>query len=264
MDPAKPMIEWVNVSKVYVSGSRPALERLSLRVGRGELLVLLGSSGSGKTTALKLVNRLEEPTTGRVRVRGRDVSEHDPWALRRSVGYVFQGVGLFPHRTVAENIGLVPELEGWPEERTRARTDELLHLVGLPPARFRDRYPDELSGGQAQRVGVARALATGPEILLMDEPFGALDAVTRARLQDELLALRARIDQTIVFVTHDLVEALRLGDRIAVLHRGRLQQVGPPAELDRAPSTPFVRDLLERLRARTREVENVLGRGAGP
>ncbi|MEX2472142.1 MAG: ABC transporter ATP-binding protein [Gemmatimonadota bacterium] len=256
------MIDLLKISKTYTSGSAPALDDVTLTVEEGETLALLGSSGSGKTTALKLVNRLEDPTSGTVRVAGRDVSGVDVHELRRSIGYVFQGVGLFPHLTVGENVGVVPRLQGWDATRIRTRATELLELVGLPADRFRDRYPDQLSGGQAQRVGVARALAADPQILLMDEPFGALDAVTRVRLQDELVDLKARLGRTIVFVTHDLIEALKLGDRVAILHRGRLHQVGTGPELYRNPKTPFVRDLLGQLENQMREAERLLGADA--
>ncbi|MEX2467114.1 MAG: ATP-binding cassette domain-containing protein [Gemmatimonadota bacterium] len=247
---------------MYTSGTAPALTEITLSVERGETLVLLGSSGSGKTTALKLVNRLVEPTTGEVHIGGEDVRSIDVHRLRRSIGYVFQGIGLFPHLTVAENVAVVPSLEGWEAGRTRRRVDDLLDMVGLPPDRFRRRYPDALSGGQAQRVGVARALAADPEILLMDEPFGALDAVTRVRLQGELVDLAKRLERTIVFVTHDLIEALKLGDRIAVLHRGALHQIGTGRDLHDRPATPFVRDLLGQLRDQIDEADRLLGGAA--
>ena len=253
------MIDATNISKIYTSGAPPALVDLTFSVKRGETLALLGSSGSGKTTALKLVNRLVEPTSGVMRIDGRDVRRMDVHRLRRSIGYVFQGIGLFPHLTVEENIGVVPRLEGWRPDRIRRRAEELLHMVGLPPERFRDRFPDALSGGQAQRVGVARALATDPEILLMDEPFGALDAVTRALLQDELVDLARRLERTIVFVTHDLVEALKLGDRVAVLHKGELHQIGTGRDLHDTPATPFVRELLGQLRQQIDEADRLLG-----
>ncbi len=253
------MIDLLSISKTYTSDSPPALADVTIRIQKGETLALLGSSGSGKTTALKLINRLEEPTSGSVRVAGRDVAEMDPYALRRSIGYVFQGIGLFPHLTVGENVAVVPRLMDWEAGRVRQRCHELLELVGLPPETYRSRYPDELSGGQAQRVGVARALAADPEILLMDEPFGALDAVTRVRLQDELVDLQARLGRTIVFVTHDLIEALKLGDRVAVLHQGKLHQIGTGRELHTHPATPFVRDLLGQLRDQIDEAERLLG-----
>ena len=252
------MIELLNVSKRFENASAPALDDVTFRVQTGETLVLLGSSGSGKTTALKVINRLIEPTSGMVRIDGRPAIEADEYALRRSIGYVFQGIGLFPNLTVRQNVGVVPGLVGWSAERTRERTEELLDLVGLPGGEFGDRYPDQLSGGQAQRVGVARALAADPQYLLMDEPFGALDAVTRTRLQSELLELKARLGKTIVFVTHDLFEALKLGDRIAVLHEGRLEQVGSGPELHHSPHTPFVRELFQQLEEQVDEVSRLM------
>ena len=209
------------------------LHSLTLAVRRGELLVLLGRSGSGKTTTLKLVNRLLEPSSGQVLVEGRASTDWDPIQLRRRIGYAIQEVGLFPHVTVERNIGLVPALEGWPRQRIQERVRELLHLVGLEPS-VASRRPRELSGGQRQRVGVARALAADPPILLMDEPFGALDALTRAELQREFLALQRRLRKTTVFVTHDLREALLLGSRIALLEAGRLVATYTPEEFLRA------------------------------
>jgi osmoprotectant transport system ATP-binding protein len=206
------------------------LEDLNLEVHRGETLVLLGRSGSGKTTALKLINCLLEPTAGEVRVEGRSTREWDPIRLRRGIGYVIQEAGLFPHFTIERNTALVPHLENWPRERIRARVEELLRLVGLDPAQFGPRYPRELSGGQRQRVGVARALAADPPILLMDEPFGALDPLTRAEIQNEFLTLQRRLGKTIVFVTHDMREALLLGTRIALLEAGRLIGLYSPAD----------------------------------
>lgn len=252
------MIELLNVSKCFDNASAPALDDVTLRVRSGETLVLLGSSGSGKTTALKLMNRLVEPTSGEVRIDGRAAAQADVHDLRRSIGYVFQGIGLFPNLTVSQNVGVVPSLMGWSAERIDARVHELLDLVGLPGDEFGDRYADELSGGQAQRVGVARALAADPEHLLMDEPFGALDAVTRTQLQTELLELQARLAKTIVFVTHDLFEALRVGDRIGVLHEGRLEQVGTGRELHGEPGTPFVRDLFRQLEEQVGEASRLI------
>ena len=246
------MIAFRGVSKRFGERGEFAVRDVDLEVHAGEILVLLGSSGSGKTTLLRLVNRLIEPTAGRVEVGGTDVAGQDPIELRRRIGYVFQGVGLFPHLDVLENVAMGPRLLGWPRARREARARELLELVGLDPTVHGARFPDELSGGQQQRAGVARALAADPEILLMDEPFGALDAITRGTLQQELLALRARIAKTIVFVTHDILEALTLGDRIAVMHAGRLQQVGTPAELLQAPANGFVHDLFARAAARFR------------
>lgn len=228
----EPAIEFCDVEYVLPNGVR-LLSALNLQVHRGETLVLLGRSGSGKTTTLKLINRLLVPSGGEIRVNGSPILETDVIALRRSIGYVIQDVGLFPHFTVERNIGLVPRIEGWPPERIRRRVEELLHLVGLE-ATLSLRYPHELSGGQRQRVGVARALAADPAILLMDEPFGALDALTRDELQREFLSLQRRLNKTVVFVTHDLREALRLGSRIALMDAGRLVTVLPPSEFVRS------------------------------
>jgi len=209
---------------------RAIVSNVSLTVSRGETLVLLGRSGSGKTTLLKLINRMLLPSQGQVLVEGRATADYDPIRLRRGIGYVIQEAGLFPHFTVAENVGLVPSLEKWDSARIAARVEELLRLVGLDPAEFSARRPRELSGGQRQRVGVARALAADPPILLMDEPFGALDPVTRAELQREFSALARRLNKTIVFVTHDVREALLLGERIALLQGGRLVALAPPQD----------------------------------
>ena len=210
---------------------RAILRGFSLAVAEGETVALIGRSGSGKTTALKLVNALLMPTEGAVRVAGRATAEWDPIRLRRRTGYVIQEVGLFPHLTIGRNVGLVPELEGWPAERIGARVRELLELVGLPAAEFAGRHPNQLSGGQRQRVGVARALAADPPLLLLDEPFGALDPITRTELQREFRGLQARLRKTAIFVTHDMREAARVADRIALLGGGRLLAVGTPAEL---------------------------------
>jgi osmoprotectant transport system ATP-binding protein len=237
------MIRLTDVSKTFDGGQTYAVEHLSFQVHKGETLVLLGSSGCGKTTTLKMINRLIEPTCGTVEVDGKDVMGQNPVVLRRQIGYVFQGIGLFPHMTVEQNVEIVPRLLGWSSESRRRRVQELLALVGLPAASFARRFPDELSGGQQQRVGVARALAADSDYLLMDEPFGALDAITRESLQQELLTLKKQLQKTIVFVTHDLHEALLLGDRIAILYEGHLEQIGAPNEILEAPATPFVRDL---------------------
>ncbi len=238
------MISLREVSKVWPGGVC-AVDRLSLEIDSGEIVVLLGSSGCGKTTTLKLINRLVEPSAGRILIEGRDVADQDPVGLRRRIGYVFQGIGLFPHRSVAANVGAIPSLLGWRAARIEARVDELLELVGLDPASYRNRRPHELSGGQQQRVGVARALAAEASILLMDEPFGALDPLTRDALQQELLAMRRRLGLTILLVTHDVSEALLLADRVAVLAAGRILQLGTPAELFASPATPEVTRLLE-------------------
>lgn len=228
---ATPVIEFRDVS--YSVEGTQVLSGLSLQVERGETLVLLGRSGSGKTTTLKLVNRLLSPTAGEVRVRGVANAESDVIRLRRSIGYVIQDAGLFPHYTVERNVGLVPRIEAWPEDRIRTRVEELLRLVGLTPE-MAARFPHQLSGGQRQRVGVARALAADPEILLMDEPFGALDPLTRDELQSEFHSLQQRLHKTVVFVTHDLREALRLGSRIALMEAGRLVTVLAPQEFVRS------------------------------
>ena len=224
---ASPVIEFRDVA--YCIDGTQVLSNLSLQVARGETLVLLGRSGSGKTTTLKLVNRLVSPTSGEVRVNGESNEKADVIRLRRHIGYVIQEVGLFPHFTVERNIRLVPQIEGWPEERIQSRVQELMQLVGLG-TELAKRYPHQLSGGQRQRVGVARALAADPEILLMDEPFGALDPLTRDELQREFLSLQQRLHKTVVFVTHDLREALRLGSRIALMEAGKLVTVLAPSE----------------------------------
>ena len=221
------MIEFRDVS--YSVNGIQVLSGLNLRVAHGEILVLLGRSGSGKTTTLKLVNRLVSPTSGQILVNGAPNDQVDVIRLRRGIGYVIQEAGLFPHFTVERNIGLVPKIEGWPEERIRARVQEMLQLVGLSPD-LASRYPHQLSGGQRQRVGVARALAADPAILLMDEPFGALDPLTRDELQREFLQLQQRVHKTVAFVTHDLREALRLGSRIALMEAGKLVTVLTPHE----------------------------------
>jgi osmoprotectant transport system ATP-binding protein len=228
---AIPAIEFRDVS--YRVAGTPVLSGFNLQVHSGETLVLLGRSGSGKTTSLKLVNRLLSPTSGEIRVKGVSNGEGDVIRLRRSIGYVIQDVGLFPHFTVEQNVGLVPKIEGWPAERVHARTQELLQMVGLA-ADMASRYPHQLSGGQRQRVGVARALAADPEILLMDEPFGALDPLTRDELQREFLLLQQSFHKTVMFVTHDLREALRLGSRIALMEAGRLVTVLAPREFLRS------------------------------
>ena len=227
-----PMIEFRDVAYALPNG-QPLLSGLNLQVQRGETLVLLGRSGSGKTTTLKLVNRLLTPTGGEVRVNGVATAESDVIRLRRSIGYVIQDVGLFPHFTVERNIGLVPRIEGWTAERIHLRVKELLQMVGLEE-QMASRYPHQLSGGQRQRVGVARALAADPSLLLMDEPFGALDALTRDQLQREFLSLQRRLGKTVVFVTHDLREALRLGSRIALMDAGRLVTVLSPEDFLRS------------------------------
>ncbi len=238
----EPIIEFRNVR--YAVGQTQILDGINFAVLPGEVLVLLGESGCGKTTTLKMINRLIEPTAGEVHVEGVSVSERDPIELRRRIGYVLQEGGLFPHFTVEENVGLVPRLEGWEKARRDERAAELLSLVGLDPAKFRKRFPNELSGGQRQRVGVARALAAEPNILLLDEPFGALDAITRSNLQREFARLVRELGKTAVFVTHDLHEALLLGSRIALMDRGRIVLVETPEDFVRSKQ-PLARAYLE-------------------
>jgi osmoprotectant transport system ATP-binding protein len=254
------MIELDHVSKQY--GGRAAVDGVSLSIERGEFFVVIGPSGSGKSTMLKLINRLIALSAGSIRIDGEDVLRVKAEELRRRMGYVFQSIGLFPHWTVERNIGTVPGLLGWPKAKIRERATELLTLLKLDPDRFRGKYPHQLSGGEQQRVGVARALAANPEILLMDEPFGALDPITRGALQDEVARIHAESRTTIVFVTHDIDEALKLASRIAIMEQGRLVQVGTPAELLSAPATDFVRDFIGRedLGVRLLSVEAVASR----
>ena len=233
INPQQPLVEFRSVTYA-INGSRKIIDNLSLDVHRGETVVLLGESGCGKTTTLRLVNRLLTPTAGEVLVEGQSTTEWDAIRLRRRTGYVIQEAGLFPHFTVAENVALVPSLESWEHDRIKQRTRELLDLVGLDSAQFADRYPRELSGGQRQRVGVARALAADPPLLLMDEPFGALDPLTRASLQKEFAELKERLGKTVIFVTHDVREALLLGSHIGLMHKGELLQLETPEEFRRS------------------------------
>ncbi len=246
------MIQADGLTKRY--GDAVVVDDFNLSVRAGELVVLLGGSGSGKTTTLKMINRLIEPTAGSVRLDGVDTTELPPHELRRRIGYVFQRIGLFPHMTVGENVAVVPELLGWPPGRIATRVDELLNLVELDPA-LRDRRPSELSGGQQQRVGVARGLAAEPRVMLLDEPFGALDPVTRERLQQSFLRIRTRLALTTVFVTHDMTEALTLADRIGVMHGGRLLQLGTPRDLLRRPADDYVDRLMSTPRRQAAVVE---------
>ncbi|HEY7782383.1 MAG TPA: ABC transporter ATP-binding protein [Ktedonobacterales bacterium] len=237
-------IEFAHVTKTYPGAAHPAVDDVSFAVRDGAICMLLGTSGSGKTTLLRMVNRLSDPTSGQVLVNGTPTVEQDPIALRRGIGYVIQQVGLFPHMTIAENVRVVPSILGQPASETDGRVDELLRLVGLEPGEFRGRYPRQLSGGQQQRVGLARALAADPAILLMDEPFGALDAITRERLQDELVRIQRGVGKTILFVTHDVAEAFKLGDQIVVLADAKLIQEGTPVELLATPATEAVSRLV--------------------
>ena len=236
------MIEIDNVSKLYDGAA--VVDGVTLTIQPRTICVVVGTSGSGKTTLLRMINRLVEPSAGAIRIDGEDIRRTQPYQLRRRIGYAIQGHGLFPHRTVAQNIATVPRLLGWDRERIRARVDELLELFQLDPAQFRNRLPFELSGGEQQRIGVARALAAGPNILLMDEPYGALDPVIRAKAQEDLLAIQRRLGTTIVLVTHDMEEAIHLGDTIAVMNKGKLLQCAAPAEIIARPATPFVAELI--------------------
>ena len=243
------MITLDGLTKQYPGTAQPAVDRISLTVPEGEVCVLIGPSGCGKTTTMRLINRMIEPTSGRIELQGRDVTHMDAVELRRGIGYVIQQVGLFPHLTIAENIATVPRLLGWDAARTDKRIDELLELVALEPATYRDRYPRDLSGGQKQRVGVARALAADPPVMLMDEPFGAIDPITRMRLQDEFQRIQARLKKTVVFVTHDLDEAIRMGDRIAILREGRVVQYDTPEAILARPANAFVEEFVGQDRA---------------
>ncbi len=237
-------LEFRGATKRYPGADRPAVDHLTLEVPAGEICVLVGPSGCGKTTAMRMVNRMIDITEGDILVGGRSVKERDQVDLRRDIGYVIQQIGLFPHRSIGDNIATVPRLLGWDKRRTAARVEELLDLIGLP-REMTGRYPAQLSGGQRQRVGVARALAADPPLMLMDEPFGAIDPINRERLQNEFLRLQAEIRKTIVFVTHDIDEAIKMGDRIAVLQQGGiLAQYAPPAELLTSPASPFVEDFV--------------------
>ena len=237
-------VRYENATKRYGDSADVAVDRLNLEVAAGEICVLVGPSGCGKTTAMRLVNRTVELSEGDVLVGGESVRDRDPARLRREIGYVIQQVGLFPHRTIAENIAAVPQLLGWKKDRIRVRTAELLELIGLDPE-LGERYPAQLSGGQQQRVGVARALAADPLVMLMDEPFGAIDPISRERLQNEFLRLQAEIRKTVLFVTHDIDEAIKMGDRIAVMRKGgRVAQYATPAELLMAPADEFVEDFV--------------------
>ena len=238
-------LEFQDVSKRFAGAIEPAVDHVSLSVEEGELVTIVGTSGGGKTTLLKMVNRLYEPDSGRILLRGRDVMEQDPVQLRHGIGYVIQQVGLFPHMTVAANVAVTPKLLKWDKPRIAARVTELLELVGLDPAEFSARYPAQLSGGQQQRVGLARALACDPAVMLLDEPFGAIDAITRAGLQNELLRIHTTQRRTWLFVTHDIREAFKLGTRVLIMSSGRVQQFATPEEIVASPANRFVYDLLK-------------------
>jgi osmoprotectant transport system ATP-binding protein len=239
-----PAIVFEHVTKRFPAATSPAVDDVYLEVPSGHLVVLLGPSGCGKTTLLKMVNRLYEHDSGRVLIEGREARSFKATELRRRIGYVIQSTGLFPHMTVARNVATVPEMLGWEKARIKRRIDELLELVGLPPAEYRGRYPAELSGGQQQRVGLARAMAADPSIMLMDEPFAAIDNITRRRLQDELLDIQRKVHKTILFVTHDVEEAIRLADNIAVMREGKVVQYDTPLNILSAPADDFVAELV--------------------
>ncbi|MDQ6693764.1 MAG: ABC transporter ATP-binding protein [Chloroflexota bacterium] len=265
---AVPAIEFEHVTKRFPGTNSAAVNDVSLIVPQGNLVVLLGPSGCGKTTLLKMVNRLYEHDSGRILVEGHEARSFKVTELRRRIGYVIQSTGLFPHMTVLKNIGSVPEMLGWSRAKIEARADELLELVGLPPGEYRNRYPSQLSGGQQQRVGLARAMAADPSIMLMDEPFAAIDNITRRRLQDELLRIQGQVRKTILFVTHDVDEAIRLADRIAVMRQGKVEQYDTPLHILSAPASAFVatlagsEDVLRRLSLLTVEsAMNPAGQG---
>ncbi len=252
------MISLHEVSKTYDNGLTRAVDKVTFNVEPGRILILLGESGCGKTTTLKMINRLIEPTSGSIEVDGKDITDIDPVSLRRSIGYVFQGIGLFPHLSVAENVGVVPDLLGWPSEKINDRVDELLNVVGLGSEQFRKRQPKELSGGQKQRVGLARALAAGPKIMLMDEPFGALDPITRTGIIDEFSKIRRQFGLTTILVTHDMSEALILADWLVIMKSGRIIASGSPAELMANPGHPYAEELLSAPRHQAEKISKII------
>ncbi|MEF2965775.1 ABC transporter ATP-binding protein [Paenibacillus sp. M1] len=247
------MIQFIGVNKVYDDGHR-VLNDLNLEIKEGEITVLIGPSGCGKTTTMKLINRLINPSSGQILIDGNNISKLDPVELRREIGYVIQNIGLFPHMTIAKNVGVVPRLLKWNKEKITAKVDELMTMVGLDPRLFANRYPSELSGGQQQRIGVIRALAAEPSIILMDEPFSALDPISREQLQDELISLQQELKKTIVFVTHDMDEAIKLADTIILMNEGRIVQSGSPERILRHPSNDFVKNFIGKKRM---QVENL-------
>jgi osmoprotectant transport system ATP-binding protein len=252
------MISLHGVSKSYDNGLTRAVDNVTFDVEPGRILVLLGESGCGKTTTLKMINRLIEPTSGNIEVDGKDIADLNPVSLRRSIGYVFQSIGLFPHMSVAENVGIVPDLLAWPASKINSRVDELLEIVGLDTEQFRGRQPKELSGGQKQRVGLARALAASPKIMLMDEPFGALDPITRAGIIDEFSKIQRRFELTTIMVTHDMSEALILADRLVIMKSGRIISSGSPAELMANPGHPYAEELLLAPRNQAEKISKIM------
>ncbi|WP_072908482.1 ABC transporter ATP-binding protein [Anaerobranca californiensis] len=257
------MIRFENVSKVYEDGFE-ALKDISFEVKKGELLVLIGPSGCGKTTTMRMINRLIEPTKGKIYIDGEDIQKVNPVLLRRNIGYVIQSIGLFPHMTIGENVALVPKLKKMDSEKYEKRVDELLEMVGLSPKMYKNRYPNELSGGQQQRIGVIRALAADPDIILMDEPFSALDPISREQLQEELVNLQEEIKKTIVFVTHDMDEALKIADRICIMKDGEIVQIDSPENILRKPANEFVSDFIGKERLKNvkefPEIEKIMSR----
>ena len=251
-------IEFQNVSKRFKGAGADAVKEVSFTVEEGEFITILGTSGCGKTTLLKMVNRLYEPDSGSIFLFGKKIADEDPVKLRREIGYVIQQVGLFPHMTIAENIATVPKLLRWEKGRIDSRVEELLQMIGLDSEEYRNRYPSQLSGGQQQRVGLARALAVEPRIMLLDEPFGALDAITRIGLQDELLRLHQGMNKTFLFVTHDINEALKLGSRVMIMSEGCVKQFGTPEEIVRYPADPFVEKLIQSAREQEELWERLL------
>ena len=252
------MIELRNIKKSFDDERSFAVSDISLRVEKGQLLGLIGESGSGKTTTLKMINRLKEPSSGTIKVNGRNILHQDAIDLRRSIGYVFQGIGLFPHYTILENVAAVPSLLKWELSDIHSRCEEVLQMVGLSIGEFGGRYPSQLSGGQQQRVGVARALAASPEVMLMDEPFGALDPITRADLQEEFKRIQQQLNLTVIMVTHDMTEALLMADRIAVMKNGQILQIGSPKELLNHPEQDYVKKLIEMPRRRANRLEELM------
>ena len=252
------MIELRNIKKTFDDERSFAVSDISLRVEKGQLLGLIGESGSGKTTTLKMINRLKEPSSGTIKVNGGNILHQDAIDLRRSIGYVFQGIGLFPHYTVLENVAAVPSLLKWELSDIHSRCEEVLQMVGLSIGEFGGRYPSQLSGGQQQRVGVARALAAAPEVMLMDEPFGALDPITRADLQEEFKRIQQQLNLTVIMVTHDMTEALLMADRIAVMKNGQILQIGSPKELLNHPEQDYVKKLIEMPRRRANRLEELM------
>lgn len=252
------VIEFHNVSKKFPGSDSPAVDQVSLTIEEGEFITILGSSGCGKTTLLKLVNRLYEPDKGEVFLFGENIAHQDPITLRRGIGYVIQQIGLFPHMTIEENISVVPDLLKWDKEKTAKRVEELLTMVHLEPEQYKKRYPSQLSGGQQQRVGLARAMAVNPDIMLLDEPFGALDAITRSDLQEELLRIHKELKKTFLFVTHDINEAFQLGTRVMIMNEGKVLQFGTPAQIVKNPEDPFVEKLISSARAKEKLWEELI------